>query len=148
MTEVFLMNSVVLVWMSLDLTNDKPTLVQVMAWCCQQNYYKSQCCHMASLGHNELHSNLSISLFFVSYFVSYVFRIISLFPNHSKFFAQSTTNIPPRIISKTTEQLKYVQQTLEYWPNHPNIAYVSKITNTTKAQTYIPWRGSVYPWSH
>ena len=31
-------------WMSRDLTDDKSTLVQVMAWCCQAtNHYLSQC---------------------------------------------------------------------------------------------------------
>ena len=31
-------------WMSLDLTDDKSTLVQVMAWCCQApSHYLSQC---------------------------------------------------------------------------------------------------------
>ena len=47
-------------WMPLDLTDDKSTLVQVMAWCCQAtSHYLSQCwpdlCrHMASLGPHEL----------------------------------------------------------------------------------------------
>ena len=31
-------------WMPLDLTDDKSTLVQVMAWCCQEtSHYLSQC---------------------------------------------------------------------------------------------------------
>ena len=38
-----------------DLTDDRSTLVQVMAWCRQAtSHYLSQCCLMASLGHNEL----------------------------------------------------------------------------------------------
>ena len=47
-------------WMLLNLTNDKSTLIQVMAWCRQAtSHYLSQCwpdlCHhMASLNHNEL----------------------------------------------------------------------------------------------
>ena len=47
---------IVLRWMSLDLTDDMSTLVQVMAWCCQvTSHYLSQCCpdpcrHMTSLG--------------------------------------------------------------------------------------------------
>ena len=47
-------------WMSLDFTDDKSTLVQVMAWCRQAtSQYLSQCWprslrHMASLGHNVL----------------------------------------------------------------------------------------------
>ena len=47
-------------WMSLHLTDDKSTLVQVMAWCRQQeaitwtNVDPDLCRHMASLGHNEL----------------------------------------------------------------------------------------------
>ena len=47
-------------WMPQDLTDDKSTLVQVMAWCCQAtSHYLSQCwlssCRlMASLGHNKL----------------------------------------------------------------------------------------------
>ena len=47
-------------WMSLDLMDDKSTLVQVMAWCCQATTnYLSQCdphlcCHMVSSGHNVL----------------------------------------------------------------------------------------------
>ena len=49
--------------MSMDLTDDKSTLVQVMAWCCQAtSHYLNQChnvdpdrCHhLASLPHNEL----------------------------------------------------------------------------------------------
>ena len=47
--------------MSLDLTDDKSTLVQVMAWCrqakshCLSQYWPSSICrHLASLGHNEL----------------------------------------------------------------------------------------------
>ena len=52
-------------WMSMDLTNGKSTLVQVMAWCCQAlhepmspitwtNVDQDPCRHMASLDHNEL----------------------------------------------------------------------------------------------
>ena len=53
-------------WMPLDLTDEKSTLVQVMAWCRQAtSHYLSQfdpdkCCHMASLGHNELTHCISI----------------------------------------------------------------------------------------
>ena len=53
---------ITLIWMELDLTDDQSTLVQVMAWCQairQQaitwaNVYPDLCCHMVSLGHNEL----------------------------------------------------------------------------------------------
>ena len=51
---------IVLRWTPLDLTDDKSTLVQVIAWCRQAtSHYLSQCwpnlCrHMASLGPNEL----------------------------------------------------------------------------------------------
>ena len=47
-------------WMPQDLTDDKSTLVQVMAWCRQvSSHYLSQCwlsplSPLASLGHNEL----------------------------------------------------------------------------------------------
>ena len=46
-----------LIWMSLDFTDDQSTLVQVMAW--QQaitwpSVDPDLCCHMVSLGHNEL----------------------------------------------------------------------------------------------
>ena len=49
-------------WMSWDLTNDKSTLVQVMAWCRQATSHyliwtdldPDLCCHMAFRGHNEL----------------------------------------------------------------------------------------------
>ena len=47
-------------WMSLDLADNKSTLVQVMAWCRQAtSHYLSQvdpdlCHHMASLGSSEL----------------------------------------------------------------------------------------------
>ena len=35
---------IVLIWMSMDFTDDKSTLVQVMAWCCQAtSHYLSQC---------------------------------------------------------------------------------------------------------
>ena len=35
---------IALIWMSLDFTNDRSTLVQVMAWCCQAtSHYLSQC---------------------------------------------------------------------------------------------------------
>ena len=47
-------------WLSLDLTDDKSTLVQVMAWCCQAtqaitwtNVDPDLCHHMMSPGHNE-----------------------------------------------------------------------------------------------
>ena len=63
---------------ALDLTEDKSTLVQVMAWCCQAtSHYLSQCWprsvspYMASLGHNELklcqveHNNSWISWYFI-----------------------------------------------------------------------------------
>ena len=40
-------------WMPRDLTDDKSTLVQIMAWCHQAtSHYLSQCCHMVSPGHN------------------------------------------------------------------------------------------------
>ena len=45
-------------WMPENFTDDKSTLVQVMAWCLQAitwaNIDPDLCCHMASLGHNEL----------------------------------------------------------------------------------------------
>ena len=47
-------------WMSLDLTDNESTLVQVIAWCCQATSVTwasvdpDLCCHVASLGHNEL----------------------------------------------------------------------------------------------
>ena len=35
---------IALIWMSLDITDDQSTLVQVMAWCCQAtSHYLSQC---------------------------------------------------------------------------------------------------------
>ena len=40
--------------MPLDLTDDKSTLVQVMAWCRQANVDPDLCRQMASLGLNEL----------------------------------------------------------------------------------------------
>ena len=48
---------ITLIWMTLDLTDDKSTLVWIVAWCCQStSHYLSQCWprSMASLGHNEL----------------------------------------------------------------------------------------------
>ena len=37
-------HEIALMWMSLDLTDDQSTLVQVMAWCCQTaSHYLSQC---------------------------------------------------------------------------------------------------------
>ena len=51
---------IALTWKPQDLTDDKSTLVQVMAWCRQAtSHYLSQCrpsslSHMASLGLNEL----------------------------------------------------------------------------------------------
>ena len=50
---------IVLRWMPPDLTDDKLTVVQIMAWCRQApSHYLSQCCpdlcrQMASLGRNE-----------------------------------------------------------------------------------------------
>ena len=49
-------------WISMDPTDDKSTLVQLMAWCRQVSPEAEQiliidpvfCCHMASLGHDEL----------------------------------------------------------------------------------------------
>ena len=40
--------------MSLDLTDDKSTLVQAMAWCCQGSVFPDLCLYMASLDRNEL----------------------------------------------------------------------------------------------
>ena len=54
-------DEIALRWMPLDLTNDKSTLVQVMAWCHQATSHDMSkcwpldlCCQMASLGLNEL----------------------------------------------------------------------------------------------
>ena len=47
-------------WISMDCSDGKSTLVQVMAWAVRQqaitwaNVDPDLCCHMASLGHNEL----------------------------------------------------------------------------------------------
>ena len=51
--------------MSLDLTDDKSTLVQVMAWCRQAtSHYLSQCWPRSmSLGHNELTQKLQPCFF-------------------------------------------------------------------------------------
>ena len=48
-------NEIALRWMSLDLTDDKSTLAQVMAWCQQQAITRANgdpelCRQMASLG--------------------------------------------------------------------------------------------------
>ena len=57
----------VLRWMPQDLTDDKSTLVQVMALCRQATgHYLNQCCqhlqrHMASQGPNELNSGLPVT---------------------------------------------------------------------------------------
>ena len=48
---------IAITWMSLHLTDDKSTLVQVMAWCCRaSSHYLTKCWprSMESLGHNEL----------------------------------------------------------------------------------------------
>ena len=56
-------------WMSLDLTDDKWTLVQVMAWCRQEHaitwayVYPDLCGHMASLGPIELLIHVAMILF-------------------------------------------------------------------------------------
>ena len=53
-------NEIALRWMPLDLTDDKSTLVQVLAWCHQAtshtwaNVDPDLCHQMASLGLNEL----------------------------------------------------------------------------------------------
>ena len=47
-------------WIPLNLTDDKSTLVQLMAWCCQTtSHYLIQCwpSSIASLSHNELTGN-------------------------------------------------------------------------------------------
>ena len=61
---------IVLRWMPLDLTDDKLTLVQVMAWCRQAtSHYLSQCwlrdlCrYMVSLGHNESKLDINIRVY-------------------------------------------------------------------------------------
>ena len=52
-------------WMPRDLTDDKSTLVQVMAWCRKAtSHYLSQCwpssmSHMATPGHNEMKCEVS-----------------------------------------------------------------------------------------
>ena len=54
-------------WMPQDLTDEKSTLVQVIAWCHQATSHNlSQCwpgpyCHVASLGHNELRNTVQIT---------------------------------------------------------------------------------------
>ena len=56
-------------WRSLDLTEDKSTLVQVMAWCPQAaSHYLSQCWprSVASLGHNELRARLCLSQYWLN----------------------------------------------------------------------------------
>ena len=45
---------IALKWMPLDLTDEKSTLVQAMAWCRQANVDPDLCRQMASLGLNEL----------------------------------------------------------------------------------------------
>ena len=52
-------------WMPLDLTDEKSTLVQVMAWCRQAtSHYLRQCwhrcCYITLLGHNELNNLLPV----------------------------------------------------------------------------------------
>ena len=55
-----LSNKIALRWVPLDLTDDKSTLVQVLAWCNQAtshtwaNVHPDLCHQMASLGLNEL----------------------------------------------------------------------------------------------
>ena len=41
-------HEITLIWLSLDLTNDKSTLLQIMAWC---QCWHTLCSHMASFGH-------------------------------------------------------------------------------------------------
>ena len=80
-------------WMSLNLSNDKSTLIQVMAWCHRAtSHYLSQCwpnvdpdlCHpMASLGHKKLVHRLSASSnYFKSIWYKY-FKIITSFSSRS-----------------------------------------------------------------
>ena len=58
----------VLRWMPQNLTDDKSTLVQIVAWCrqapshCLSQVDPDLCCHMASLGVNELKKSLGRSL--------------------------------------------------------------------------------------
>ena len=50
---------VALRWIWLDLTDDKSTLVQVMAWCCQApSYYLSQCWPRSMLPYGVIRPNL------------------------------------------------------------------------------------------
>ena len=57
-------------WMNQNLTNKKSTLVQVMAWCHQAaSHYWAKvdpdlCCHLVSLGHNELNCHLFLDFVF------------------------------------------------------------------------------------
>ena len=75
---------IVLRCMSLDLTDAKSTLVQVMAWCRQAtSHCLSQCWttdlsrHMASLGRNELHCILKRKTHWFNYNINtYKFRIL------------------------------------------------------------------------
>ena len=63
-------SKIALRWTSLDLCDDKSTLVQVTAWCDQAiSHYLNQCwCHMASLGHNVLsHPGLGLLYAFSSF---------------------------------------------------------------------------------
>ena len=69
---------IALMWMPLGLTDDKSTLVQVIAWCRQAtsitwgNVDPDLCCHMVSLGHNELNKICNLSA------ISYKDRIIQI----------------------------------------------------------------------
>ena len=51
---------IVFTWMLQNTFDDKFTLIQAMAWCCQAtshywaNVDSDRCCHIASLGHKEL----------------------------------------------------------------------------------------------
>ena len=72
-------------WMSLNLTDDELTMVQVMAWCHQAtSHYLNQCwprffSHMGSLGHNEFTRGStahSPSIFSLLWFLSQIIYCI------------------------------------------------------------------------
>ena len=68
--------------LSRNLTDNKSSLVQVMAWCCQAtwaNFNLGLCHHSTSLGHNELtHSGLGMQIYIINLGILYNLILIDI----------------------------------------------------------------------
>ena len=131
-------------WMSLDLNDDKATLVQVMAWCCQAtSHYLSQCwprfmMSYAITSHNELTDTRSIPYMLMPWFRGNI---------HDKHLSCSGL-INNLIISMTVNHVQYIFK-------HGKIIifiFIKWFLNVTQTETHIVsvalWYANLVPIKH